>query len=63
MHRTQVVQSPNFNDCLKVNIDDHTRPQKKFKFKLQVTAEKFITDLLVTQKMVESRRQEIQIIT
>ena len=27
MHHPQVVQSPIFNDCLKVNIDGHTRPQ------------------------------------
>ena len=27
MHHPQVVQSPIFNDCLKVNIYGHTRPQ------------------------------------
>ena len=27
MHHTQVVQSPIFNDCLKVKIDGHTEPQ------------------------------------
>ena len=26
MHHPQVVQSPIFNDCLKVNIDGHTEP-------------------------------------
>ena len=27
IHHSQVVQSPIFNDCLKVNIDGHTEPQ------------------------------------
>ena len=27
MHHPQVVQSPIFNDCTKVNIDGHTRPK------------------------------------
>ena len=27
MHHPQVLQSPIFNDFLKVNIDGHTRPQ------------------------------------
>ena len=27
MNHPQVMQSQIFNDCLKVNIDDHTRPQ------------------------------------
>ena len=27
MHHTQVVQSPIVDDCMKVNIDGHTRPQ------------------------------------
>ena len=27
MHHPQVVQSPSFNDCLKVNIDGYTEPQ------------------------------------
>ena len=26
MHHPQVLQSPIFNDCLKANIDGHTRP-------------------------------------
>ena len=26
MRHPQVVKSPIFNDCLKVNIDGHTRP-------------------------------------
>ena len=27
MHHPQVVQSPIFNDCLKVKMDGHTKPQ------------------------------------
>ena len=37
MHHSQVVQSPIFNDCLKVNIDGHTRPQIFPKLLLQVS--------------------------
>ena len=37
MHHPQVVQSPILNDCLKVNIDGHTRPQIVSKNLLQVS--------------------------
>ena len=35
MRHPQVVQSPIFNYCLKVNIDGHTRPQIVLKCLLQ----------------------------
>ena len=37
MHNPQVVQSPIFNDCLKVNIDGHTELQLVPIFLLQVS--------------------------
>ena len=37
MHHPQVVQSPIFNDCLKVKIDGHTEPQLVPKLLLQVS--------------------------
>ena len=37
MHNPQAVQSPIFNDCLKVNIDGHTGPQIVPKLLLQVS--------------------------
>ena len=37
MHHPQVVQSPIFNDCLKVKIDGHTEPQLVQIFLLQVS--------------------------
>ena len=40
MHHPQVVQSPIFNDCLKVNIDKYTRPQNFPKSLLQVSVQK-----------------------
>ena len=37
MHHPQVVKSPVVNDCLKVNIYDHTEPQLVPKFLLQLS--------------------------
>ena len=37
MHHPQVVQSPIFNDCLKVNIGGHTEPQLVPKLLLRVS--------------------------
>ena len=37
MHHPQVFKSPIFNDILKVNIDDHTKPQMVPKLLLQVS--------------------------
>ena len=37
INHPQVVQSPIFNDCMKVNIYGHTRPQIVPKFSLQVS--------------------------
>ena len=37
MYHPQVVQSPIFNDCLKVNIDGHTEPKIVPKLLLQVS--------------------------
>ena len=45
----QVVQLPIFNDCLKVNIDGHTRPQKVLKLLLQVSVQE-IHNSLVSEK-------------
>ena len=39
MHHPQVVQSPIFNDCLKVNIDGHTKPQLVQKLLLKVSVQ------------------------
>ena len=36
MHNPQIVQSPMFNDSLKVNIDGHTEPQLVPNLLLQV---------------------------
>ena len=56
----QVVQSPIFNDCLKVKIDGHTRPQFFQNCYCRCPPENFITDLLVTHTILESKMQEIQ---
>ena len=37
MHHPQVLQSPIFNDCLKVNTDGNTEPQLFPNFLLQVS--------------------------
>ena len=39
MHNSQVVQSPIFNYCLKVNIDGHDGPQIVPKLLLQVSVQ------------------------
>ena len=46
MYHTQVVQSPIFNDCLKVKIDDHTRPQIVPKFLLQLSIQEFYNSIV-----------------
>ena len=57
MHHPQVVQSPIVNDCLKFDIDGHTEPQLVKNYYCRYPLENFITDLLVTHKMVDSKRQ------
>ena len=56
----QVVQSSIFNYCLKVNIDGHTRPKMFQTFYCGHPSEIFITALLVTQKMVDSKSKYAQ---
>ena len=55
MHHPQVVESPTFNGCVKVKINGHTRPH--FLNFFRCPYESFITALLVTQKMVDSKKQ------
>ena len=63
MHHLQVVQSPIFNDSLKVNIDGHTRLHFFQNCYCRCPSKNFITTLLVTQYMMNSKRKEIQRIT
>ena len=46
MHYPQVVQSPIFNDCLKVKIDSHTEPQLFPKHLLRVSVREFHNNLV-----------------
>ena len=46
MHHTQVLQSPIFNGCLKLNIDGHTRPQIVPKLLLKVSIRELHTSLV-----------------
>ena len=46
MHHPQVLQSPIFNDCLKVNIDGHTRLQNFPKLLLQVSVQELHNNLV-----------------
>ena len=46
MHHPQVLKSPIFNDCLKVIIDGHTRPQIVPKFSLHVSVRKLHKSLV-----------------
>ena len=62
MHHPQVVQSPIANDCLKVKIDSYTEPQLIPKFLLQVSVRELHKILLAPQKVVESKKQEMNMI-
>ena len=57
MHPPQVVQSPIFNDCLEVKIDGRTEPQLVPHCYLGCPSENFITTLLATRTMVDSKNQ------
>ena len=46
MHHQQVVKSPIVNDCLKVNIDSHTRPQIVPKLLLRVSVRELHNSLV-----------------
>ena len=46
MHHPQVVQSPIFNDCMKVKIDGHTEPQLVPKLLLQVSVRELHNNLV-----------------
>ena len=46
MHNPQVVQSPIFNDSLKLNIGGHTRPEIDPKLVLQVPVQELRTSLI-----------------
>ena len=46
MHHPQVVQSPIVNDCLKVKIDGHTKPQLVPKLLLQVSVREINNNLV-----------------
>ena len=65
MHHTQVMQFPIFNDCLKVNIDGHIRPQIVPKLLLQVSVIELYKTLVsapVDVELKESRDAENHII-
>ena len=46
MHNQQVVQSPITNDCLKLNIDGHTRLKIILKLLLQLSIRELHTILV-----------------
>ena len=46
MHNLQVAQSPIFNDCLKLNIDDHTELQHVPKLLMQVSVRELHNSLV-----------------
>ena len=46
MHHPQVVQSPIFNDCLKVNIYGHTEPKLVPKLLLQISVQELHNSLI-----------------
>ena len=46
MHHPQVVQSPIGNDCLKVKIDGHTKPQLVPKCLLKVSVRELYNNLV-----------------
>ena len=46
MHHLKVVQSPIFNDCMKVKIDGHTEPQLVPKLLLRVSVRELHNNLV-----------------
>ena len=58
MHHPQVLQSPIFNDCMNVNIDDHTRPQIVTKLLLQVSVHE-LHNILVSDPEDGGLKEEI----
>ena len=65
MHHPQVVQSPIFNYCLKVNIYSHTEPQLVTKLLLQVSVQEIFNSLVsvpVDDGLKEARDAENNII-
>ena len=50
MHHPQVVQSPIANDCLKVKIDDYTKPQLVPEFLLQVSVRELHNNIVSATK-------------
>ena len=46
MNRPKFLQSPIFNDCMKVNIDGYTRLKIVLKLLLQVSVRKFHSSLV-----------------
>ena len=65
MHYPQVLQSPIFNDCLKLNIDDTTEMQLITKLLLQVSVQELHNRLVsdsVDGGLKESRDSDYNII-
>ena len=60
IHHPQVVKSPITNDCLKVEIDSLTEPQLVPKLLVQVSVREPHKTLLLTQTMVDSKKQQTQ---
>ena len=60
MHHPQVVQSPIVNNLPKVNTDGHTDRNLFQNGYCRSPFENFITYLLVTQKIVDPKRQNMQ---
>ena len=49
-HHPQVLQSPIANDCLKVKIDDYTKPQLVPEFLLQVSVRELHNNIVSSTK-------------
>ena len=65
MHHPQVVQSQNFNDCLKVKIDGHTEPQLVPIVLLEVSVRELYNNLAgakISCGLKESRDEDDNII-
>ena len=65
MHHPQVVQSPIFNDCMKVKLDGHTEPQLVPKFSLHVSVTELHNNLIsatIYGRIKESRYEDNNII-
>ena len=65
IHHPQVVRSPIFNDCMKVNIDGHTEPQLVPEFLLRVSVQELHNRLVSDTEncgIKESRDAENSII-